>query len=207
MTPNWEHFVRASSDRFSIFAVPKTGTTSIINWCHQNKLNPKYQSADHDMYFIWRPPYERIVTGLNTGLNAIAKKSTKPRRAPKGPEDVYMEELQKFNDTSDFDTIGSIKHHTVTITCPQFENVFWVHLDQLDLLPEYLNKKYDQNYKPIDHRNIGQVGRSQHSTSYYFTVSEFEELLKEYPQASLAIARRAAQDYLPPDLINLQNPL
>ena len=202
-------FCRASSDRFLIFALPKTGIRALEKWRQENNLSRSnsidYDTETRDMYCIWRPPYERIVTGLFTAFSATSAADIPDPLVGEGDLErrrlSFIKHFNKFTETNDFDYNEFVQNHTLIRTRPldPFKNMIWIHLDQLSLLHNHLNNKYNQNYTEIEQFNTKEYTADWGKTS----PEECKYMLKKNPNTTLAIAKRATIDFHPLEILNL----
>jgi len=204
------NFPRAATDDFVILALPKVGTTSIVRWREENNIENvpneekwwrskgrRYETKD--VFFIWRPPYERLLTGLNTAFNTLAWDIVQ-RDSPE-LRHAFRAAFDDFIIQHDFNSNENISDHTRLMSDSYLRRLSYVHLDQLDIFHTYLNKRYDQNYTPFPKINRGD--KSDSTRKHVSTINDFKLLLKSHPQTSLAINARAAQDFLPNTIINV----
>jgi hypothetical protein len=209
--PDDYYFPRVASSEFVICAMPKSGSRSVLKWGADNKLivispdDPAwyFPMKNREIYMIWRPPYERLLSGLYMGLAISAGHNVSEEDKDKviKKKANFIEHFRKFAKSPDFSYNEYIYNHTRIRACPSFEEINWVHLNQLTLLPDYINKKYNHKYKKIDKLNpkeeVADWGRT--------TFEEFKGMLDNYPNVTLAIADRAAQDFTPESIINFTN--
>lgn len=188
------------------------GSTSINLWADENEIesaNPwktNYKNDPRKIYFIWRPAYERIVTGLHSGLADI----TYSRKRLRGAElqTRWWTIFNEFAENIDFESSQEIIHHTKILTPETFQakNKTIIRMHQLSKFHLYLNELYSTQYSPFPHANPGIPRRGLESdpptclTSLFL----FTELLKSHPDIIQAISARAAKDFIPLPILTLK---
>jgi hypothetical protein len=196
-----------------IHRLPKLGSTSLKHWLPDDiSVEPVVHR-----YAVWRPSYERILSGLHTGFNTVAGSTIQKRYrseiAFNPPEETLLEYHKELymdayhawcENMSFYDAPHKILEHTRLL--PDMLNcdlyIQWIHLDQLDLLPTYLNNKHNLNLPPIDNKNNTKTDNSR-------TVSNLQPkamllgLMKKNPNISLTIEKYSKNDYIPAKIIDI----
>ena len=195
------------TDDFIIVAPRKTGSISVEEWAVEHNIDlierHELESSigNRDVYCLWRPTYDRIITGLNMAFNILAweeiNEDTPELHA------AYMRYLEEFACTLDFTSPEPVLYHTQLLQ--KIENVQWIHLGQLRLFHLYLNQKYNKQYASFPHSNRGD-GADLPNPQHTNLVKKLKliDILNDYPDILLAVQARVSADILPNSIINLK---
>lgn len=215
-------------DKFILISSPKMGSTSIEEWAARSddiqsddiqKSDINFETESRDIYAIWRDPFERIVTGLNTAFNLIAWNIVK-----EDSDDLYLEylaQVAQFSDTLDFTgrSIVTERHGELTEVFPiaihtrvlqdtflTSDRINWIRLEDLSKLHLFLNNKYESNYPPIGHCNKGDLSDNPNpETTNLTSFAEFQSLIEASPHIIEAITHRSQTDFMPNNFLDFKD--
>ena len=209
-------------DDFSIHAMPKLGNTALADWGEGHNFDESLDNlseyerdslkkADQlPIYVPWRNPFQRLLTGLCSGILVTIREELEAQNVP----DLYSQDVNPYYERRFFEMLESwalspdfsirrISWHTYLI--PDFYNIvglnhkkfFWFPLEQLSLVPAYMNKKYGMNLRSMPKSNV--TRERTWGPPYY----EYERFVFTCPKAIDALMKRARQDYVPEKLLDL----
>lgn len=202
---------------FAFCFVPKVASTTLGAWhtiqfgeevSLQNRylIDSSQLNFNNPVYALWRPPYERIFSGLHTGLNALTNWEVGLDVKKHKKEYIRQFDIWYKNGTFEYSAIeqNDIGKHTYLlqhIFVNVFDRVNFIHLDQIEYLHTYLNAKHNTNFVAIVD--------NLHKKEEYGTrlnmqpISLLHSLMYQKPEVYRALAAYAAQDYVPRKFLDI----
>jgi len=155
---------------------------------------------------LWRPAYERIFSGLHTGLNSLATRIEPANSLLHREEyirqfDIWYENGMFENSAREQNDIGKHTYLLQHIFGHGFDDINFIHLDQIEYLHTYLNAKHNTNFVAIiDNLNK----KEEHGTHKNMqSISLLQSLMYKNPDVYRALAAYAAQDYVPRKFLDI----
>lgn len=193
-----------------MLTVPKVGSSNIREWCAREGLKSGPGGSGEflgEVYSFWREPRERILSGLATDMNwlAYARGGLAKTFAWEYDQhrDLYLDTMREWCCAPRLsplrlgDLICPFSHHASYRDIVNFHRVdHYVAMEQIALLPAYLNKKHGLNLGAIGSGpDMNQVG--------WMPTAVFGDVLSQHPRAQQLVSQYIDQDSFRPSLLDL----
>ena len=183
---------------FHIVYMLKMGSTSLSRWPvrEQDLTRMSYpleyfKNADptDPIYAVWRPPLERVISGVLTGL-IVRSQSAKEPIEKHVAEWLRNPTVGKPGITSHTKLVKNVyKKH-------DYQSWNWFHLSQLGSLHTYLNNKHGTSMKEVPKLN------SHDSPQDLFFGEDWQN---RYPKVIKMLREYVANDYIPENFLDLED--